>query len=84
MRRQRGRPDGDGPVLLKVGGEVAVVLVGVVAEQEDYLDVVAAEFERLKGGNGLRDAAQLGVSDEDRWEAERSVQVGLRGPRGAW
>lgn len=60
-----------------------MVLVSVFGEEEDGGDVVAADLEGLEGRDGLRDAAEFAVADEDDGEAEGAVQVRLWRARGA-
>lgn len=78
-RREGDCLDGDGVFLLEIRGKIAVVLVGLVLEQEDQLHVVATNFEGFEGRNGRGDAAELGVADEDGREAKWPVEVGLCG-----
>lgn len=60
-----------------------VLVVGVVrlAEDEDGVDVVATQEERLVGRDRGRDAAELGGCDEDGGRKEGAEGVELRGAR---
>jgi hypothetical protein len=61
--------------LCEIGPEVLPVSVIPILEEQDRVDDVTSEQQRLVCGNGGRDAAEPRIANEDRREEEGSVTV---------
>jgi hypothetical protein len=56
LRRRGDAHDRYSMVLVEVVGEVDVVFVLSILEEQHRLDMIAPDVKRLKGGNSLRNA----------------------------